>query len=75
MSQFFIPVEESSLDLETEYPIVEQFGPLRRYDKEMRCASRGCGSSTFFKVRNVPRCMIHALRELNEMLVALGVRE
>lgn len=52
---------------------VEQFGPLRRFDKEMRCASRGCGSSTFFRVRGIPRCISHALRELNEMLVELGI--
>lgn len=46
-------------------PIVEQYGPLRHWDKEMRCACRGCGSSTFYKVNGIPRCMTHALRELN----------
>ena len=54
---------------------VEQRGPLLHYDREMRCASKGCGSSTFLKVKGIPRCMTHALTELNEMLVALGVED
>jgi len=56
-----------------QYPHIEQFGPLRQYDKEMRCTSRRCGSSTFFKVSGMSMCVIHALRELNEMLVRRGV--
>lgn len=57
------------------YDAPQQFGPLRHWDTEMRCASRGCGSSTFFKVHGIPRCMIHALRELNELCISLGVTE
>ena len=52
-----------------------QYGPLRQYENYGRCASRGCSSPTFFKVRGVHRCMIHALRELNEMLYELGVEK
>lgn len=51
-----------------------QIGPLRRFDTEMRCASRGCGSSTYFKVQSVPMCNHHALIELNEMLVECGFK-
>jgi hypothetical protein len=47
----------------------QQSGPLRWVDKSDRCASRGCGTQTFAKVKGVPRCMKHALVELNEMLV------
>ena len=50
-----------------------QVGPLRFFDTEFRCASRGCGSSTRWKVCGIPRCVVHALRELNDMLHALGV--
>jgi hypothetical protein len=46
-----------------------QTGPLRYYDREMRCASRGCGSPTYTKVEHVPLCMTHALRKLNELVV------
>lgn len=53
----------------------KQHGPLRQFDNYYRCASRGCSSPTFFKVKGIPRCMIHALRELNDMLVELGVEK
>lgn len=56
-----------------EYPIPEQHGPLRQYDKEKRCAMRGCGSSTFYKVNGISRCTTHALRELNQMLYERGI--
>ena len=46
-----------------------QNGPLKFYDREMRCASRGCGSSTYCKVEHVPLCMMHSLRKLNELVV------
>lgn len=54
------------------YPIPEQHGPLKQYDREMRCACRGCGSSTFYKVYGIPRCTTHALRELNYRLYEMG---
>jgi hypothetical protein len=61
------------------YPPPIQKGPLRRYDKEMRCANkyglhqRECGSPTYFKVSGIPKCMTHALDDLNTMLVERGV--
>jgi len=58
-----------------EYPVPPQVGPLRHFDVSSRCASRGCGSPTFLKVRGIRRCTIHALRELNQMLVDLGVEK
>lgn len=57
----------------SNHPIPEQYGPLRQFETVGRCASRGCSSPTFFKVQGIHYCMIHALRKLNEMLVALGV--
>jgi hypothetical protein len=50
-----------------------QNGPLRHFDREMRCANRGCSSPTHFKVRGISRCMKHALLELNYMLVSMGI--
>lgn len=47
-----------------------QRGPLRWYDKEMRCALRGCTSPTYCRINGIPRCMIHALHDLNELLLA-----
>lgn len=55
------------------YPIPEQHGPLRRNDTGYRCASRRCGTFTYFKVRGIPYCMIHALNILNDMLIERGV--
>jgi hypothetical protein len=61
-------------DLRDKYWI-EQTGPLIQYDREMRCASRGCGSSTFFKLQGIPKCTTHCLKTMNEMLQELGVEE
>jgi hypothetical protein len=72
MAYKVIDVASHEWFLPKEYPRPEQYGPLRQYDKAMSCMSGTkkyrCGSQTFFKVNGVPRCMIHALRELNEML-------
>jgi hypothetical protein len=59
--------------LAERFPVPEQHGPLRHFDTEMRCASRGCGSSTFLKVQGVQYCMTHSLSRLNEMLIERGV--
>ena len=48
-------------------------GPLRFFDNEMLCTSRRCGSPTWIKVKGMPLCIAHALRELNQMLVDKGV--
>jgi len=61
--------DETNVDPRIKYPVPEQRGPLRRFEREMRCASRGCGSSTYFKLQGIPYCMIHCLRLMNEMLV------
>jgi hypothetical protein len=50
------------------YPPPPQFGPLRWFDTEMRCSSRGCGSPTHCKLEGIPRCGMHALKKMNEML-------
>ena len=58
-----------------EYPVPQQYGPLRQFDREMRCMGGTkkyrCGSSTHFKVRGIPKCTIHALRELNDIICEL----
>jgi len=79
---FEVITEEEFETVAPEHPsivvganIPEQFGPMIQYDREMRCASRGCGSSTFLKLQGIPLCMTHCLKRMNEMLLALGVRE
>lgn len=70
------------LDLDTitallkprEIDVNRQKGPLRFYDVVMRCASRGCGSSTYCKVDNIPYCMMHALKDLNSIVLRLEER-
>ena len=49
-----------------------QKGPARWFDKEMRCGMRGCSSPTYLKIQGIPRCMKHAIGELNDMLVEAG---
>lgn len=45
-----------------------QTGPIRFFDKEMRCASRGCSSPTYIKIEGIPLCMMHTILRANEML-------
>ena len=49
-------------------------GPLRYSETERRCSSRGCGVMTHYAVQGAPKCTIHALTELNDMLVNQGFR-
>ena len=60
-------------DIRERYPIPQQVGPLRRKDTEMRCASRGCNSPTYYKFQGIPYCSVHVIRIMNEMLVTKGV--
>jgi hypothetical protein len=66
------PTRTSSKWLDMVTPKV---GPLRRKDSFARCASRGCSSPTHLEVRGVPRCITHALNELNHICVDAGVTE
>jgi hypothetical protein len=50
---------------------IAQNGPLRWFDYEMRCSSLGCNSPTYCKVEYVPRCNMHALKELNQIAINL----
>lgn len=56
------------------YPAPPQTGPLRFSDTEMLCTMRRCNSPTYMKVQGAPKCMMHALIELNEMLVGAGFK-
>jgi len=51
------------------YEPTPQNGPLRWYDREMRCCKKGCGSSTYCKIEHKPFCMKHALDELNKLCI------
>jgi hypothetical protein len=51
---------------------VFQNGPVRFFDNEMRCSSRGCSSSTYIKMQGIPKCMMHTLIACNELLIAQG---
>jgi len=73
MTSTFKNTDDITIDKLLEEPErPKQVGPLRRHDKEMRCANRGCGSPTYLRVQGVSRCSVHALNELNEMLVEAG---
>lgn len=52
---------------------IPQNGPLRWYDYTMRCTSLGCNSPTYCKVEGAPKCLMHALKELNQ--IAINVTE
>lgn len=56
------------------FPRDEQFGPLRWYDVEMRCAARRCNSPTYCKVDGIPNCTMHALKRLNDVIVQLTAK-
>ena len=72
MAYTVIDVADYEWYIDKTYPVPPQYGPLRRFDKEMRCQNgekhRRCGSSTFFKLNGTPLCMIHAIYKMNEML-------
>jgi len=53
----------------THRVVIEQYGPLRWFDTEMRCVSRGCSSPTYCKLEGVPYCTMHALKLMNELLI------
>ena len=71
----FEELTDEQLKASEPYEAPQQLGPLRQCEREMRCASRGCGSSTFFKLQHTPYCMIHLLRRMNQMLIDLGVEQ
>jgi hypothetical protein len=64
----------------TGYPPPEQVGPLRWYDRPMRCLHESefssrrimCHSPTYAKLNGVPMCEMHALKTMNLLLVEKG---
>ena len=54
---------------EPKYAAPEQKGPFRISDREERCTERRCSSPTYYKINGAPKCAIHALRQLNEMVL------
>lgn len=57
------------------YERPEQDGPIRRYEKEMRCVSRRCGSPTYYKFRKIPYCWIHVIDAANDYFISMGVHD
>ena len=53
----------------------KQVGPIRWYDKEMRCGSRRCNSPTYITWKGMPKCTAHVLKLANEHFVELGVND
>lgn len=41
---------------------------VRWYDVGMRCASRGCSSPTYVKLKGVPYCMKHMIHNMDKLL-------
>ena len=41
---------------------------VRWFDKELRCASRGCRSPTYCKLEGVPYCTMHIIHHMDQML-------
>lgn len=60
---------DEQLTPQRKFPIPIQEGPLRFVDEKLRCASRNCSSPTYIKIKGIPYCMMHSLRELNEIIV------
>lgn len=55
--------------------VAPSIGPLRRIEGTTRhCSSRRCAAPANYAVQGAPKCTIHALEELNEMLVAAGFK-
>lgn len=58
----------------TGYPPPGQVGPIRFYEKEMRCSNKdslhaiSCGSPTYAKAFGIPLCVIHLIRSVNKLL-------
>jgi len=67
--------DSNSVKTGRKYPIPPQLGPFRFYDSEFRCASRGCGSPTRYKLQGIPYCSVHCMWKMNEMLLELGVEK
>jgi len=65
--------DKQASDPRTRYPVPPQEGPFRWYDSEFRCASRGCGSPTRYKLQGIPYCSVHLINKMNDMLIELGV--
>lgn len=63
---------ERSNERTTGYPAPVQEGPLRFVETKGFC-SEGCRSPTYVKIRGEYHCLIHAVRKLNDLLIAEGV--
>lgn len=62
------PEQIASILKHEDEPRSTQTGRIRFYDKEMRCASRGCSSPTYIKLDGIEYCMMHIILKCNELL-------
>lgn len=79
VSQWAALLNEPDVIPISKWPVPEQHGPLRHYDKTMTCVStatstthRKCGAPTFWKLNGIPTCSTHALFVMNKMLYERG---
>jgi hypothetical protein len=88
MSSAFVEIDLETITKVTqphEAPL--QAGPVRFFDKEMRCRVSGyyqangefvpvprkpCNSPTYIRVLGKPTCTMHAVRELNRLMIEMG---
>lgn len=68
-------VDETLEYINKLYAPIPQNGPLRFFDTQHRCASRGCSSPTYYKLQGISYCQKHAMFKMNEMLIQLGVEK
>lgn len=47
--------------IQTQYPSFHEDSPVRLFDKEFRCVSKGCHSPTYYKLRGIPYCGVHLI--------------
>lgn len=76
-------METIALDKDTLAGLLKTNAPIRKYryvpknkhivwyDTGFRCAARGCNSPTYLKIDGIPRCLIHALDSLADILNTL----
>jgi hypothetical protein len=63
-----LPLDMIQALMKEDEPRSNQTGRIIWYDKEMRCASRGCSSPTYIRFDRVPTCMMHTILKCNELL-------
>lgn len=69
------PEDMLALLAEFDKEMRKQKGPARFMEESRTCVSPGCGSPTYLRIQLKPLCLMHAVQEMNRMLVQAGVKE